>query len=292
MLRSKTHVLCGGLLVLILGFVLACGSDSPGTAPSPAPAPAPTPAPAPAPTPAPAPAPAPTPAPTPPPAPPPAPAALSTFTISPSKVQSQGEATGTVTLTTAAPTGGITIDLSTSDRDVARPAASTVTVAAGATSATFIIGATTVGESQDIQITARYLNVAINVILRVTIFPPVARFTVSGPGKGDNNCVIENSSADLDCRTDGSTSGGLPRYYIWTYNIGSTVNTDTTLDPHADVFIRDQCDFFKDRSPSTDSNGDKYLNMDIGLVIEDREGTRSSKATRTVKVYTAGYCGY
>jgi hypothetical protein len=165
-------------------------------------------------------------------------------------------------------------------------------VPAGSTTANFNIDTTTVAESQDIQITARYQNVAINQILRVTIFPPVARFTVTGAARGENTCTIENSSADLDCRTDASTSSGLPRYYIWTYTIGSTVDTDTTLDPHADVFIRDQCDLFKDRTTATDSNGDRYLNMDIGLVLEDREATRSSKTTRTVRVYTNGFCGY
>jgi hypothetical protein len=199
---------------------------------------------------------------------------------------------GTVTLTTAAPSGGITVDLSTNNRDVARPAAASVTVPAGATTANFNIDTTTVADSQDVQITARYQNVAINVILRVTIFPPVARFTVTGAAKGDNTCTITSGNADLDCRTDGTTSGGLPRFYIWTYVIGSTTDTDTTSDAHADVFIRDQCDFFKDRSTATDSNGDRYLNMDIGLIIEDREGTRSSKTTKTVRVYTAGFCGY
>src|SRR6267142_587129 len=91
MLRNKTHVLCAGLLVLILALAVACGSNNSPTTPSPSPAP--------------------TPAPTPTPTPPPAPAALATFTISPSRVQSQQGAVGTVTLTTAAPSGGITVDL-------------------------------------------------------------------------------------------------------------------------------------------------------------------------------------
>ena len=286
MLRSTTHILCAGLLVLILAFVMACGSDSSPTTPTPSPAPAPTPAPAPAPTPA------PTPVPTPVPTPPPEPAALSAFTISPSRVQSQQGAVGTVTLTTAAPSGGITIDLSTSNRDVARPATGTVTVPAGSTTANFNVDTTTVAESQDVQITARYLSVAINQILRVMIVPPVARFTVASPAKGENNCVITDDDGGLDCRTDSSTSSGFPRFYRWTYSIGSTVNTDVTTDKTADVDIKDRCDFFEDRSLSSDSNGDKYMNMDIGLVIEDREGTSSSKTTRTVKVYPEGYCGY
>jgi hypothetical protein len=207
-------------------------------------------------------------------------------------VQSQQEATGTVTLTTAAPSGGITVELSTANRDVARPASSSVTVGSGSTTAIFRIETTTVAESQDVQVTARYLSVAINQILRVTIVPPVARFTVTGPGKGENSCVITDTDASLDCRTDASTSSGFPRFYRWTYSIGSTVNTDVTTDKTADVEVKDKCDFFKERSLSSDSNGDKYLNMDIGLVIEDREGTSSSRNTRTVKVYPAGYCGY
>jgi hypothetical protein len=225
------------------------------------------------------------------PTPPPAPAALSTFTISPSRVQSQQGAVGTVTLTTAAPAGGITIDLSTADRDVARPTSATVTVAAGATRATFNIETTTVAVSQDVQITARYLNVAINVILRVTIPPPVARFTITGTARGDDKCKLTNSSADNDCSLDAHTSSGVPRFYRWSYAIGSTENTDVRTDAFGSVDFSSGCDFFKDRSASDDS-GDKYLNVDVGLVIEDREGSSSSKTTRSVRFYTNGFCGY
>ena len=141
-------------------------------------------------------------------------------------MQSQQEATGTVTLTTAAPSGGITIDLSTSDRDYARPASSTVTVPAGSTSATFRIETTTVGDSRDIQITARYQNVAINQILRVTIPPPVARFTITGTARGENKCTLNNNDGDNDCRVDASASSGVPKFYIYTYTIGSSTVTD------------------------------------------------------------------
>jgi hypothetical protein len=225
------------------------------------------------------------------PAPPPAPPTLGNFTLSSPRVVSQQEPTGTVTLTSAATSGGVTVDLSTSNRDVARPAVSSVTVPSGSTSATFRIETTTVADSSDVQLTARYLSVAINQILRVTIPPPVARFTVTGSAKGENNCVITNGDADLDCHTDASTSGGFPRFYRWTYSIGSTTNTDVKTDKMADIEIKDKCDFFKDRSPSTDNN-DKYLNMDVRLVIEDNEGTNSTPTTRTVRVFVNGFCGY
>jgi hypothetical protein len=225
------------------------------------------------------------------PAPPPAPPALGNFILSAPRVVSQQEPTGTVVLTSPAPSGGVTVELSTSNRDVARPAVNSVTVASGSTTATFRIETTTVAESTDVQLTARYLSVAINQVLRVTIPPPVARFTVTGSSRGENNCVITSGDADLDCRTDASSAGGFPRFYRWTYTVGSTSNTDVKADKVSDIDIKDKCDFFKDRSLSEDSNG-KYLNMDVRLVIEDREGSTSQPTTRTVKVYVNGFCGY
>ena len=59
-----------------------------------------------------------------------------------------------------------------------------------------------------------------------------------------------------------------------------------------DVEIPNECDFFKEHSMSDDSNGDKYLNMDIGLQIEDREGTLEREKHQDGQVYPAGYCGY
>jgi hypothetical protein len=205
-------------------------------------------------------------------------------------VQSQQPATGTVTLTTAAPSGGISIDLSTSDRDVARPASNTVTVPSGSTTATFTIETTTVSLSQDVQITARYQNVAINQIIRVTIPPPVARFTITGSNRGEDKCQL-SGGGDNDCRVDASASSGAIRFYIYTYSIGSSTSVDGKTDKIGDADIQTGCDFFKDHS-TNDDNGDKYLNVDVSLQIEDREGARSSATKKTVRFYTAGNCGY
>ena len=87
-------------------------------------------------------------------------------------------------------------------------------------------------------------------------------------------------------------SGGFPRFYNWTFTVGGSNNRSTTTDKTGDLSIQDKCDFFKGRSTATDSNGDRYLNMDIRLVIEDREGTSSQPSTRTVRVFTNGRCGY
>jgi len=186
----------------------------------------------------------------------------------------------------------VTIDLSTSNRDVARPATSTVTVPAGATTATFRIEVTTVGESQDVQITARYLNVAINAILRVTLFPPVARFNIAGKAKGDSRCTVNASDANMDCSLDASTSAGVLRYWRWTYSIGSDSNTDVRTDAFGAIELSGGCNLLQNHGTATDDNNEKYLNLDVSLVVEDREGTQSSKATKTIRVYPNGFCGY
>jgi hypothetical protein len=84
----------------------------------------------------------------------------------------------------------------------------------------------------------------------------------------------------------------VPQYYRYTYTIGGGSGVqDVKTDPMGDVEISNGCDFLKDHSTSTDDTG-QYISMNVSLVIEDREGTLSSKASKDVKVYTNGYCGY
>src|SRR5205814_772975 len=133
-------------------------------------------------------------------------------------------------------------------------------------------------------------NVAINQIVRVTIPPPVARFTIIGTARADDKCTLTNNNGDNDCRVDASASGGVPKFYVYTYSLGSSTVTDGKTDKVGDVDIPG-CDFFKDHS-TNDDNGDKYLNVDVSLQIEDREGAKSSINKKTVRFYVNGYCGY
>jgi hypothetical protein len=80
----------------------------------------------------------------------PAPVTLSTLSLSPTSVLELDPATGTVTLSGPAPAGGIVVTLSSSNTAVAT-VPSTVTVAAGQTSATFQVA--TRGVSADTQVT-------------------------------------------------------------------------------------------------------------------------------------------
>ena len=215
------------------------------------------------------------------------------MTLSPSKIFSQQTSTATVTLNNPATGGGVTLELSTNNSDVAGPRVSSITIPAGSTTGSFAVDAHTVSTSTTVQITALQRGVAaINAILAVTIFPPVARFNISSSARGDSKCTITDEQGNYDCVVDASASGGVPRYFRWSFSIGGgSSDTDVRADSMSQPDISDGCTFFKDHS-TNDDNGDKYLNVDVGLIVEDVEGTLSSKATKTVRFYTAGHCGY
>ncbi len=83
----------------------------------------------------------------------PAPASLNAISVSPSSVSGGSSSTGTVSLTSAAPSGGFPVALSSSNSSVASVPAS-VTVPAGATSASFSVSTSTVATSTSATLSA------------------------------------------------------------------------------------------------------------------------------------------
>src|SRR5205085_7228394 len=92
--------------------------------------------------------------------PPPAPpaAALSSLTLNPTSVVGGSPSTGTVTLTAAAPAGGVTVSLSSSKTTVAT-VPSSVLVPQGATSKTFTVTTLRVTKNTSAVISASYSGV-------------------------------------------------------------------------------------------------------------------------------------
>jgi hypothetical protein len=82
---------------------------------------------------------------------------LSSVTVSPTSISGGGSSTGTVTLSEAAPSGGATVRLTSSNTSVAQVPAS-VTVSAGARSATFTITTSDVAGVATVSITANYIG--------------------------------------------------------------------------------------------------------------------------------------
>src|SRR5712671_6074255 len=95
---------------------------------------------------------------------------LSSLSLNPTSVAGGNSSTGTVTLSGAAPTGGAQVALSSNNGAASVP--SSVTVAAGATGATFAVSTSAVASSTTVTITAAYGGVTNTASLTVTAAPP------------------------------------------------------------------------------------------------------------------------
>jgi hypothetical protein len=98
---------------------------------------------------------------------------LSSLALNPTSVVGGNASTGAVTLSGPAPTGGAQVTLSSSNTTVARVPAS-VTVAAGATSATFTVSTSAVAASTAVTISGAYGGVSRTASLTVQPVPPPA----------------------------------------------------------------------------------------------------------------------
>jgi hypothetical protein len=105
----------------------------------------------------------------------PAPTSLASVSVNPTSVTGGNSSTGTVTLSGPAPSGGAQVALSSSNTTAARVPAS-VTVAAGATSATFAVSTSAVASSTSVVISGTYGGATKTVSLTVT---PAASSTLS-----------------------------------------------------------------------------------------------------------------
>lgn len=260
-----------GALSLVAMVAAGCGGNDATTPTTPTPTPTP--------------APAPTPTPTPTPTPPSAPAELSDISLNPASVEGQGTPVGTVTLTAAAPAGGAVVALESGNPEVAK-VPSSVTVAAGATTATFAVDTSTVPVQRDLSIIARYLGVTKLAVL--TVRPPalIPRFNVTSPSRGNSACSIANASGAIDCQFETSQSSGFIASYLWTLKVGNTETNFTTS--NATYSPLTVC---ANVSGGTVSQAGTVA-MTVTLVLEDRSGNRSSPSSVGVALTPSGFCGY
>jgi FG-GAP-like repeat len=148
--------------------------------------------------------------------PPSAPASLSSVAVSPSSVAGGSNATGTVRLTSAAPTGGFAVSLSSSSGTATVPASATVP--GGATSTTFPITTSAVASSTPVTITASAGGVVRTATLTVTPPASTATLTVTATGRGGERVTSSPSGINVAVGSTGSAP----------FNVGTSITLSVT----------------------------------------------------------------
>jgi len=136
----------------------------------------------------------------------PASVSLSSLALNPTSVTGGNSSTGTVTLSGAAPSGGAQVTLSSSNTAVAR-VPSSVTVAAGATSATFTVSTSAVAASTTVTISATYSGAAKSASLTITPASPPPP-TLSSLSLNPSSVTGGNSSTGTVTLSGPAPSGG------------------------------------------------------------------------------------
>jgi hypothetical protein len=229
----------------------------------------------------------------PPPPPPTVPAglALSGVSLSQTSVQGQQQSTGVVTLTTAAPSSGVVVQLSSSNPTVAQ-VPETVMVVGGQTSASFLVRTSTVPTNSTSTITATFNGASRTAALTVMAPGLEASFTVSSPSKGTDGCTYGPGNDETDCVLDASNSRGFVSIYRFTYWTGGAPIGHSTDQTRSAFQLDTDCRFFDNGRGGDDPNGNRYVQMTVEMVVEDRVGTRSAPVRRNVRLYPNRKCGF
>jgi hypothetical protein len=133
------------------------------------------------------------------------PASLSSVSVSPSSVTGGTGSTGTVSLTSAAPSGGAVVTLSSSNTAVASVPASVI-VAAGSTSRTFAVSTLAVATTTPLAITAVHAGVTRTTTL--TVSPPgqTVTLTVTATGRSGERVLSSPAGINVSVGSTGSAS--------------------------------------------------------------------------------------
>lgn len=214
--------------------------------------------------------------------------ALSSISLSASSVVGGESVTGTVGLTGPAPAGGAAVALSANDP---LSVLESVTVPAGASTATFTVSTRLVGGTIPGTVTGRYGGASASAVLSVTK-PTVATasFGVTGSTESDT-CTVTDGGNTLNCTFNGSTSTapGNIIAYDWTYRVATMVSQTTTGPVLAMPAVN--CSWLP--APPVPAGGPLWLPLIVTLTVRDDLGNVSASAINSgARVFPQGACGY
>jgi hypothetical protein len=142
----------------------------------------------------------------PPPPPPPPTVTLTALSVNPTTVAGGNPSTGTVTLSAAAPTGGVVVSLS--DNSTAASSPASVTVPGGATTASFAIATTAVTTTTSATFTATLGSNSRTAVLTVSPAPPTqtSTLTVTATGRSGERITSTPAGINVAVGSTGSAS--------------------------------------------------------------------------------------
>lgn len=154
--------------------------------------------------------------------------AVSSLAFNPASVLGGQPSTGTVTVSSAAPSSGLSIAVHSSVKQVSVPPS--VSVAAGATSATFTIGTTTVKAQTVAAITAKLASKTVSATLKVLAPPPLAgnytgSFYQTGNGGGIGPLYFTVTSGGKFSGSSVNYSSGIGK----THTFSGTLSSDGSM---------------------------------------------------------------
>jgi hypothetical protein len=143
-------------------------------------------------------------------------ATLSSLTLSPTDVVGPNAATGTVTLSSAAPTGGLRVDL-TSDNEAAATVTPSVTVPAGSTRTTFTVSTRQLTNAQSAVIIGTVggdFGTERHAVITVWDAFHFANGSIAILPGGNGSGRVTSQPAGIDCAiTGGNGSGACSAFY-------------------------------------------------------------------------------
>jgi hypothetical protein len=214
------------------------------------------------------------------------------LSFNPTTIQGQGQPQATVTLAAAAPDGGALVVLKSDNPTVVKVPAS-VTISPGSHSATFLVETATVVARTSVTISASYGGTSMTATLTVTPPALVASFVVRSRSRGAGACAVDSQSQELDCVFDASASQGFISTYLWTHTMGPATQRQTAAAPNAIVSPQGaSCPLYQQGTGGDDSNGDRYLRMEVTLQVRDAAGVVSDVVRQPVRVYPNRQCGF
>ena len=216
--------------------------------------------------------------------------AVSTISLSASTVVGGNTVTGTIGLTASAPAGGAAVAITAGD-PLTVPA--TVTVAAGETSATFMVRTRLVGGTSAGTVTAAYGGTSVSAALSVTK-PTVATaiFGITGPTETET-CAMTNGGNTLNCTFNGSTSTapGNIDFWDWSYRVATMLPLTQTTSGAQLAMPLVSCSWLP--APPLPAGGNQWLPLTVTLQVRDDLGNVSAVVTDSgARLFPQGVCGY